>query len=240
MKKRTWYGLGLLALLAISLAGSLYAADGTIHTWTGKGSRRNTTEMELRSPSLGTAADLIPGTDGAGRVGIAANSWASGDFDDITVNDDLAVTDDLTVTDDVAINGDTTLGDASTDNVTVVGSTWTVPELGVTISTSTGGGQDTILRAGVTWYETATTTPTVPSTSYAGLFAVTETVAELKVQDGSGNITKVSPHNGKNEWVFHSVNVNTGKSVFINMEKFIRRMEELTGERFIFEAEPQE
>lgn len=120
----------ILSVLCGMLAFPALAADGTIHTWTGKGSRHNTTEMEIRSPSLGTAADFIPGTDGSGNLGTASNSWANVNTDDLTVNDDLTVTDALTV------NGNVTAGDAATDTFTFTGSTVIIPTTGLYFGTA--------------------------------------------------------------------------------------------------------
>lgn len=91
----------------------------------------------------------------------------------------------------------------------------------------------TLSTSGFATFAMQTTTPTAASGT-ASLWAVDMSgSAELKVIDGAGNITPISPHNDDGEWVFESVNVKTGKRVYINMEKFIRRMEELTGETFI-------
>jgi len=51
--------------------------------------------------------------------------------------------------------------------------------------------------------------------------------------DGAGAETKISPHDSHGEWEYYSRNVNTGKVVRIKMEKMIRKLEELTGEKFI-------
>lgn len=59
--------------------------------------------------------------------------------------------------------------------------------------------------------------------------------AELFVRDEAGNVTQISPHNEEGEWHYFSKNVKTGKVVRINMEKMIRKLEEITGERFIDE-----
>jgi len=83
-----------------------------------------------------------------------------------------------------------------------------------------------------------TTEPTVVSghayifASAAGAFG---TLTELFVEDSDSNITKISPHNDDGEWEYYSVNRKTGKTIKINMEKFIRRMEQFTGEKFIEE-----
>lgn len=57
--------------------------------------------------------------------------------------------------------------------------------------------------------------------------------SEMHVMDEAGNETKISPHNADGEWEFYSRNKITGKTVRINMEKFIKRMEEITGESFM-------
>ena len=57
--------------------------------------------------------------------------------------------------------------------------------------------------------------------------------AEVYVRDEAGNVTKISPHNAQGEWEYYSVNKNTGKTVRVNMEKMIRKLEEITGETFI-------
>lgn len=59
--------------------------------------------------------------------------------------------------------------------------------------------------------------------------------AEVFVQDEAGNVTQISPHNEDNEWEYFSKNVKTGRVLKINMEKMIRRLEEITGETFIQE-----
>lgn len=53
------------------------------------------------------------------------------------------------------------------------------------------------------------------------------------VQDSDGNQTKISPHNQEGEWEYYCRNIKTGKHIKINMEKMIRKLEEITGESFI-------
>jgi len=62
--------------------------------------------------------------------------------------------------------------------------------------------------------------------------------AELFVKDGAGNITQISPHSEEGDWVYYSENVKTGKRVKVNMERMIRRLEEITGETFFEIDEP--
>ena len=57
--------------------------------------------------------------------------------------------------------------------------------------------------------------------------------AELFVRDEAGNVTQISPHNTEGEWTYYSENNITGKKFKVNMEKMIRRLEEITGESFI-------
>ena len=56
------------------------------------------------------------------------------------------------------------------------------------------------------------------------------TSAELFVRDEAGNVTQISPHNTEGEWTYYSENNITGKRFKVNMEKMIRRLEEITGE----------
>ena len=57
--------------------------------------------------------------------------------------------------------------------------------------------------------------------------------AELFVRDEAGNVTQISPHNTEGEWIYYSENVKTGKRFKVNMEKMIRKLEQITGEDFI-------
>ena len=57
--------------------------------------------------------------------------------------------------------------------------------------------------------------------------------AEVFVRDEAGNVTQISPHNAEGEWTYYSENSITGKRFKVNMEKMIRKLEEITGENFI-------
>jgi hypothetical protein len=77
-----------------------------------------------------------------------------------------------------------------------------------------------------------------PSTlpDYAHIYAKdVNTKAELFVRDENGNVTQISPHNEKNEWEYFSRNTKTGRVVRINMEKMVRKLEQITGESFMDE-----
>lgn len=85
-----------------------------------------------------------------------------------------------------------------------------------------------------------TTEPSVGDGNYGFIFASAAggfgADTELYVMDGQSNITRISPHNDEGEWEYFSRNKKTGKTIKINMERFIRKMEELTGETFIEES----
>ncbi len=57
--------------------------------------------------------------------------------------------------------------------------------------------------------------------------------AEMFVRDEAGNVTQISPHNSSGEWIYYSENIKTGKRFKVNMEKMIRKLQEITGETFI-------
>jgi hypothetical protein len=60
---------------------------------------------------------------------------------------------------------------------------------------------------------------------------------ELWVQDGGGATTQISPHDPETgEWIFYSKNVKTGKTVRVNMERLVKAVEKLTGEKFMVES----
>ncbi len=60
---------------------------------------------------------------------------------------------------------------------------------------------------------------------------------EIFVKDGASNVTQISPHDPETgEWRFYSKNVKTGRVVEINMEKLVKAVEKLTGEKFMIES----
>lgn len=59
---------------------------------------------------------------------------------------------------------------------------------------------------------------------------------ELYAKDQAGNVTQISPHDPETgEWIYFSKNVKTGKVVRVDMEKLVKAVEKLTGEKFIVE-----
>jgi hypothetical protein len=60
---------------------------------------------------------------------------------------------------------------------------------------------------------------------------------ELFVKDGGGNVTQISPHDPETgEWVYYSKNLKTGVVKQVNMEKLVKLVEELTGEKLMIET----
>lgn len=79
-------------------------------------------------------------------------------------------------------------------------------------------------------------TGTPPLQNHAHIYSKLDSgTAEMFVQDSDGNVTKISPHNSEGEWEYFSRNTVTGKVVRINMEKMVRKLEEITGESFMEE-----
>ncbi len=59
----------------------------------------------------------------------------------------------------------------------------------------------------------------------------------LYAQDSAFNKTILSPHDPETgEWVYYSKNLKTGKVVQVNMEKLVKAVERLTGEKFMIES----
>jgi len=85
---------------------------------------------------------------------------------------------------------------------------------------------------------TSSTQPPRP-TSSANIYAADDGgTVEMYVQDEASNITKISPHNDSGEWEYFSYNQLSGKVVRVNMEKMIKRLEQITGESFFEEFTP--
>ncbi len=77
---------------------------------------------------------------------------------------------------------------------------------------------------------------TAPVGGVASQVSLYSSSGELYVLDAAGNATLLSPHDPvTGEWVFYSKNTATGRILRVNMERLVRRLEKLTGERFIEE-----
>lgn len=72
---------------------------------------------------------------------------------------------------------------------------------------------------------------------YAGIYAQdVSSSAELYALDEAGNSTRISPHDPvTGEWVFYSENIHTGRRVQVNMEKLVRVVEEMSGQKLLLE-----
>ncbi len=76
-----------------------------------------------------------------------------------------------------------------------------------------------------------------PTPSNAAVFFSSGTPAEMWVIDASGNATQLSPHDDlTGEWIFFSKNLKTGRVVRVDMERLIRRLEDVLGEKFLMES----
>ena len=80
------------------------------------------------------------------------------------------------------------------------------------------------------------TAPTTQGADQAYLYAKDDSSeSHIYTMDEGGNETKLGPHNENGEWEFYSRNVKTGKVMRVNMERMIKKLEEITGEKFINE-----
>jgi len=71
------------------------------------------------------------------------------------------------------------------------------------------------------------------ASGHSGIYSNT---GELWAIDDAGNTTQISPHDKQTgEWIFYSKNVKTGRVVKIDMEKLVKKIEEITGEQFMKE-----
>jgi len=72
------------------------------------------------------------------------------------------------------------------------------------------------------------------SSGHSGIFS---SGGELFAIDQSGNTTQLSPHDPvTGDWIFYSKNLETGRLVKVNMEKLVRLVEEISGEKLLEET----
>lgn len=77
---------------------------------------------------------------------------------------------------------------------------------------------------------------TAPVGTLANGISLYSTAGELRVMDAAGNATLLSPHDHEtNEWIFFSCNTVTGKCIRIDMEKAMRVLQAISGEKIITE-----
>jgi hypothetical protein len=75
------------------------------------------------------------------------------------------------------------------------------------------------------------TAPAGTLTNGASFFCAS---GEMNVIDAAGNVTLLSPHDDDGEWVFHSHD-DSGKVIHIQMERMMKRLDEMLGGGFIEE-----
>lgn len=77
---------------------------------------------------------------------------------------------------------------------------------------------------------------TAPVGTLANGCSFYSTSGEMRVMDAAGNATLLSPHDSEtNEWIYHSVDTRTGKGLRIDMERLMRKLDELFGGGFVRE-----
>ena len=99
--------------------------------------------------------------------------------------------------------------------------------------TAHGGTGDFRYISPVTMDKATAMADTTDPTAVAGFSHIYSKGGEAYVQDQSGNVTQISPHNSQGEWQYFSHNTKTNKTVRVNMEAMIRDLEALTGKTYI-------
>ena len=78
---------------------------------------------------------------------------------------------------------------------------------------------------------------TAPSGTLTNGVSLYSDTGELRVMDAAGNNTLLSPHEDENNyWVFDSTNSETGKSIIIDMEEMMKRLNNTFGWDFVHET----
>ena len=76
---------------------------------------------------------------------------------------------------------------------------------------------------------------TAPAGTLANGCSIYSAAGELFTMDAAGNATLQTPHDDKGEWVFYSKNTVTGKTLKIDMERMMRKLNDMLGGDFIHE-----
>ncbi len=78
---------------------------------------------------------------------------------------------------------------------------------------------------------------TAPVGTLANGISLYSTAGELRVMDAAGNATLLSPHeNVNNYWVFDSANAETGKTIIIDMEEMMKKLNDTFGWDYVHET----
>jgi len=76
---------------------------------------------------------------------------------------------------------------------------------------------------------------TAPAGTLANGGSIYSAAGELFTMDAAGNATLQTPHDDKGEWVFYSKNTVTGRTLKIDMERMMRKLNDMFGGDFIHE-----
>jgi len=77
---------------------------------------------------------------------------------------------------------------------------------------------------------------TVPAGTLTNGVSIYSDTGELKSMDAAGNATLLSPHDLKtNEWIFHSKDTRTGKVLRVDMERLMKKIDEMLGGGYVHE-----
>lgn len=136
MKKLSLFVAGLLGVVALAWAGYPYYAQ----TWNGTGTRRNTVEFSIQTPSAGAAAIFAPGTTDTNALGSTSLRFSN------------------VFTTLLNVSGATTLTGAITASGGIVASAPTrIPTLDVTVSSPSANiGDLCVTSAGLVYVSTNT------------------------------------------------------------------------------------
>ena len=106
------------------------------------------------------------------------------------------------------------------------------PEVGFTVNSD----QTCTTAGALTAGDAVALTDTSDPSAVSGFSHIYSKSGEAYVQDQSGNVTKISPHDSESgDWEFYSVNKKRNSVVRVNMMDLIRTVEELSGTKLIFD-----
>lgn len=78
---------------------------------------------------------------------------------------------------------------------------------------------------------------TAPVGTLANGISIYSESGECYIMDAAGNATLQSPHDDKGNWIFYSENTVTGRKVRVDMEKMMRRLNDLHGWNYFHEEQ---
>jgi hypothetical protein len=76
---------------------------------------------------------------------------------------------------------------------------------------------------------------TAPVGTLANGCSIYSASGELWTMDAGGTATQQTPHDGDGKWIFHSKNTVTGEVLKIDMERFVKAVNEKLGMDFVHE-----